>query len=228
MKVALSRKILIAASFLGIGLFVLLFLILNRGGNHQKVFQCANDGLRINPLYEVQFSMKDSSVYRFCSIVCALQAFDRLKENIALALVTDEVSGQKVNAEKAFFIESRVVTVPHVKNRIHVFASEPEAVHHRDEYSGKHINNPFILFNPWREETIAGRKIRIKIDPLTGLTRIIKGNPYITVLKGLDLNTFDETGATKCLESLIALLRDYLDVKIDELKFAGMERIGGT
>ncbi len=227
MKTARRRKVLIIC-LLSLCLLAILFFLISRDGERQKVSGCAYDGLEIDPLYEVQFIMKDGEVLRFCSIVCALQGFSNAKENIESVLVTDEITGKKVNAGKAFFIESSVVTVPHVKNRIHVFASEADAVRHRDQYSGKYIKNLFVLSNPWKEVVLSDRRIRIKIDPVTSLPRIIKGNPYITVLKDLDLDAFNEQGAWKAMAFLISLLGDYLNVDIDELKFAGMENIGGS
>jgi hypothetical protein len=227
MKVAWCRKVLIIG-LLFLCLLVTLFFLFFRGGERQRVSMCAYDGLKIDPLYEVQFIMKNSEVLRFCSIICALQAFAQARERIESILVTDEVTGQKMNAEKAFFIESSVVTVPHVKNRIHVFASEVDAVRHRDQYSGKHIKKPFSLFSSWREKIIGNRRVRIKIDPITGLTRIIKSDPYITILKDFDLDALNKQGARKALAILISLLGGYLDVEIEDLKFAGMERIGGS
>ncbi len=228
MKFVFKRNVFVITGLLSLCLLVILLLIIFREDEHQRVTKCAYDGGEIDLPYEVQFIMKNSEVMKFCSIVCALQLFPQLKEKIASVLVTDEVSGQKVSAKKAFFIESSVVTVPHVNNRIHAFASEVEAVRHRDQYSGKHINNPFILFSSWREEILKGRRIRIKIDPITGLTRIIKGDPYITVLRGFDLDNLKEKGAIRSMQSLISLLGNYLEVEIEELKFAGMERIGGS
>ena len=203
------------------------FIFLN-GCDRGKAGRCAYDGLDINPLYEVQFVMKDGETLRFCSIICAREAFSQAKERIESVLVTDEVTGRKVSADKAFFLESSVVTVPHVNNRIHAFASEQDAVRHRNQYSGKALFNPFALFDPWREKTLEGRRLRIKIDPLTGLTRIVKASPYIVKLEGYDLDHLDEAGAWRALRRLLSLLGDCLDVEAEELKFAGMDRVGGS
>ena len=196
----------------------------DRGG----AASCAFDGMEIDPLYEVQFFMKDGQTLRFCSVVCALEAFSQAKERIDSVLVTDEVTGQQVSSDKAFFLESSVLTVPHVKNRIHVFASEQDAVRHRDQYAGKALPNPFALFSPWREKTVEGRLLRIKFDPITGLTRIVKGSPHIMKLEGYDLDHFDEPDAWRALRALLSLLGNGLNVEAEELKFAGMDRVGGS
>jgi len=206
-----------------------IFVMVPHGGcQRETATRCSYDGVEINPRYEVQFAMKDGTLLRFCSMACALQAFVQAKDNIETVLVTDEVTGRKLRAEEAYFIESSVVTVPHVNNRIHVFASEPEAVRHRDQFSGVHLPNPFVLFDPWREEMLGDKKLRIKIDPQTGLTRIIKGDPYIMSLQHFDPNHFDREGAKKAAGALLALLGNYLKVSVDELTLSGMEQIGGS
>jgi hypothetical protein len=209
--------------FLALGYFFFL-----NGCDQERAMRCAYDGFKIDPVYEVQFVMKDGESLRFCSIVCALEAFSQAKEGIESVLVTDEVTGQKLSADKAFFLESSVVDVPHVKNAIHVFASERDAVRHRDQYTGRPLSNPFILFNPWREEVVGHRTLRIKKDPVTGLTLIVKGSPYIMTLEGFDLENLDEAGAWRALKALLATLSNYLEVEPDELKFAGMDRVGGS
>jgi len=59
-------------------------------------------------------------------------------------VVVDERSGTKINASQALFVESEVVTVPHVKNRIHVFANKEEALKHIQTFKGNWVENPFL------------------------------------------------------------------------------------
>jgi hypothetical protein len=226
MKTTWRKKALLGFSAF-LFLMMLSFIIFKEVDNH-SANECAYDGAKIDPLYEVQFGMKDGEVIRFCSVVCAIHAFSQGKERIGSVLVTDEVTAMRLNAKDAFFIESSVVTVPHVKNRIHAFASEFDAVRHRDQYSGKHIESPFVLFSPWREEVIGNRKVRIKIDPLSGLPRIIKGKPNILKLENLDLRNLTEEAARKAMTALLSLLEDYLAVGIDELQFGGMKHVGDS
>jgi hypothetical protein len=58
-------------------------------------------------------------------------------------VVVDERSGTKVNASQALFVESEMVTVPHVKNRIHVFSKEEDALKHIQKFKGRWVENPF-------------------------------------------------------------------------------------
>ena len=106
--------------------------------------RCDYDGTRIEPLYAVYFSLQDGSEKKFCSVVCASMSFSALKKQIREVRVVDEPSGNKINALGAFFVESEVVTVPHVKNRIHVFAKKEDALKHIQKFKGNWVENPFL------------------------------------------------------------------------------------
>jgi NitT/TauT family transport system substrate-binding protein len=57
--------------------------------------------------------------------------------------VIDETTGQSLDSTLAFFVESEVVTVPEVKNRIHSFTNKEDAMTHARQFDGKLIENPF-------------------------------------------------------------------------------------
>jgi len=105
--------------------------------------RCDYDGVRIQPLYAVYFSLKDGSEKQFCSMVCATMSFSKLKDRIEEVIVTDEASGTKIAASEAFFVESEMVNVPHVKNRIHIFAKKEDALKHLQKFKGRWVENPF-------------------------------------------------------------------------------------
>ena len=42
-----------------------------------------------------------------------------------------------------FFVESDIVTVPHVKNRIHAFGRGEDAMKHLEKFNGRRVENPF-------------------------------------------------------------------------------------
>jgi len=106
--------------------------------------RCDNDGVKIEPLYAVYFTLRDGTEKKFCSIVCASMIFSSLRRQIKGVKVIDEPSGNKINAAEAFFVESDIVTVPHVKNRIHVFAKKEDALKHIQKFKGNWIENPFL------------------------------------------------------------------------------------
>ena len=106
--------------------------------------RCDYDGVKIEPIYAVYFTLQDGTEKKFCSIVCASLSFQELKGRIKEVVVVDEPSGNKINALGAFFVESEVVTVPHVRNRIHVFAKKEDALKHIQKFKGNWVENPFL------------------------------------------------------------------------------------
>jgi hypothetical protein len=105
--------------------------------------RCDYDGVKIEPLYAVYFTLQEGTEKKFCSIVCASLSFPELKSRIKEVIVVDERSGTKINASQALFVESEVVTVPHVKNRIHIFAKKEDALKHLQKFKGRWVENPF-------------------------------------------------------------------------------------
>ena|SRR4030067_3303962 len=106
--------------------------------------RCDYDGVKIEPIYAVYFTHQDGTEKKFCSIACASLSFSALKKQIREVRVVDEPSGNKINASEALFVESEVVTVPHVKNRIHVFAKKEDALKHIQKFKGNWVENPFL------------------------------------------------------------------------------------
>jgi ribosomal protein L24E len=105
--------------------------------------RCDYDGVKIEPIYAVYFTLQDGTEKKFCSIACASMSFPALKKQIKEVRVTDESSGAKIISSQAFFVESDMVTVPHVKNRIHVFAKKEDALKHIQKFNGRWVGNPF-------------------------------------------------------------------------------------
>ena len=105
--------------------------------------RCDYDGVKIEPIYATYFTLQDGTEKKFCSIACASLSFSELRGRIKEVIVVDERSGIKIHAVQALYVESEVVTVPHVKNRIHVFGSREDAIKHLDRFSGKWVDNPF-------------------------------------------------------------------------------------
>jgi ribosomal protein L24E len=126
-------------------IFAMIFLGSGCKGERKSVEnRCDYDGVKIEPLYAVYFILQDGKEKKFCSIACASLSFSELKNQIKEVMVVDEPSGKKISASQAFFVESEVVTVPHVKNRIHVFAKKEEALKHIQKFKGDWVKNPFL------------------------------------------------------------------------------------
>jgi len=128
-------------------LFILLVIISLASGckGERKSIEdrCDYDGVKIEPIYAVYFTLQEGTEKKFCSIVCASLSFQQLKESIKEVKVVDEVSGNKIYASQAFFVESEMINVPHVKNRIHVFGHKEAALKHLQKFKGRWIENPF-------------------------------------------------------------------------------------
>ena len=127
-------------------IFVIISSALSCGKETKSIEnRCDYDGVKIEPIYAVYFTLQDGTEKRFCSIACASLSLPELKSRIKEVIVVDERSGTKINAFQALFVESEVVTVPHVKNRIHVFGNREDAIKHLDKFKGRWIENPFLL-----------------------------------------------------------------------------------
>lgn len=124
--------------------FFILFLGLGcRGEIKSETDRCDYDGVKIKPIYAVYFILQDGKEKKFCSIVCASMSFSEIKKKIKEVVVIDEISGKRIKASQAFFVESEVVTVPHNKNQIHVFMNREDAIKHLEKFKGRWIENPF-------------------------------------------------------------------------------------
>jgi len=126
-------------------IFLIIYLVLGCQGERKSVEnRCDYDGVKVEPLYAVYFTLQDGTEKKFCSVACASLSFPELKSRIKEVIVVDERSGAKINASQALFVESEVVTVPHVKNRIHVFANKEDALKHIQKFKGNWVENPFL------------------------------------------------------------------------------------
>ena len=105
--------------------------------------RCSLDGSRIQPIYEVIIVVRNKSVHRFSSIISARIWFRGNNEQASTILVTDEATGEKIDAGQAFYAESEVITTPHTRNKIHVFGQREAAELHAHEFRGKLVKNPF-------------------------------------------------------------------------------------
>ena len=125
-------------------IFVIISLVLGCQEEKKSIeSRCDYDGVKIEPLYAVYFTLQDGAEKKFCSMACASLSFPELKSRIKEVVVVDERSGTKVNASQALFVESEMVTVPHVKNRIHVFSKGEDALKHIQKFKGRWVENPF-------------------------------------------------------------------------------------
>lgn len=106
--------------------------------------RCAFDGTPLRDLYRVEMVLQDDRRITCCSIYCAQQYARQNREGVRRIRVVDENSGRVLEADRATYVHSRVVSVPEVNNRIHVFAAREEALDHARQFGGHLIPNPFL------------------------------------------------------------------------------------
>jgi hypothetical protein len=108
-------------------------------GSHPD--RCSFDGVSIDRVHRVDL-MEDGMVRAsFCSVACAL-AWPKLPAS-RYWQVRDEMSGEPIDASRACFVLSRVVTVATRGERIHVFRQWTDAMNHCAQFGGARIADPF-------------------------------------------------------------------------------------
>ncbi|MCF6157483.1 MAG: hypothetical protein E3K32_02690 [wastewater metagenome] len=130
-----------------IGILITLTIAL-AGVSYQKLLRnprCAYDGSPIAPIYEVDIILKDTSVRKFCSVYCATQWFEKNTLSVDHVLVTDEIRGNKIDSNMAYFVESELITNETNDNRIHVFQLRQDALTHAEKFHGKTVDDPFFI-----------------------------------------------------------------------------------
>lgn len=72
---------------------------------------------------------------------------------------------------------------------------------------------------------IGDQRVKIKIDSLSGLPRLVRGLPSAIVLKNFDPNGLNEQGAWRILGTLLSLFWNHLGMGVEEFKFTAMDRV---
>jgi hypothetical protein len=72
---------------------------------------------------------------------------------------------------------------------------------------------------------IGDQRVKIKIDSLSGLPRLVRGLPSAIVLKNFDPNGLNEQGAWRILATLLSLFWNHLGMGVEEFKFTAMDRV---
>jgi hypothetical protein len=78
-----------------------------------------------------------------CNVTCALLYLEEAEHRAVKVTVRDETSGEPLDSESAFYVESRVYTHRESANRIHVFADAAHAREHVEGYDGEPVKSPF-------------------------------------------------------------------------------------
>ena len=144
-----NKFILFGLGLLAVALVAFFGAMLGRKGERSVIRQgkeapavCAYDGTKVSPFYEVAAYVSDDTTVRFCSIHCATAWLRNNKNQVVYFTVMDEATGQRFDSTLGYFVESDVVSVPEVKNRVHAFSNKEDALKHARQFQGKLIANP--------------------------------------------------------------------------------------
>jgi hypothetical protein len=122
--------------WLGLGLAIVVGLpILGHWARRNTDPGCALDGVRIDPVYRVEIVADDDHRHVFCCIRCA-EIWLQKRPAAQAILVTDEPTGEPIDAGSAYYVRSGVVTTPTTGNRIHVFRHRADAERHAAQFLG--------------------------------------------------------------------------------------------
>jgi hypothetical protein len=97
---------------------------------------CALDGVKINPDYRVEVVDAGGARRAFCCIRCAQIWLGHQSAPLRAITVTDETSGEPIDAAAAWYVRSSVVTVWTTGNRIHAFRDRADAEKHAATFAG--------------------------------------------------------------------------------------------
>ncbi len=98
---------------------------------------CASDGVLLEGAPQVRIVDAHGADHTFCSISCAVRWLRVCGEPAASVQVTDESSGDMIDAAAAFFVRSTVVAQPATGDRVHAFRSEADARRHAEVHGGR-------------------------------------------------------------------------------------------
>ena len=98
--------------------------------------RCARDGVEIGNLLTVRVEAADDARLSFCSVRCAEDWISRTDAAVARVLVSDEPTGEPLDAGAAFYVRSRVVTSRATGESVHTFRSREDAEAHVEAFGG--------------------------------------------------------------------------------------------
>jgi hypothetical protein len=116
---------------------------------HRHEAGCALDGAQVPAIYQVEVIDAQGRSHAFCCLRCAQLWLEQAPEAPRTITVTDEASGQALDAAAAHYVRSWVVTTPATGNRIHVFASRARADKHAAAFGGIVLPAPEGPFGRW-------------------------------------------------------------------------------
>jgi nitrous oxide reductase accessory protein NosL len=120
-----------------VGLVVAVGLpVAGNWARHRAAGTCALDGMKIDPVYRVEVVDFRGRAEPFCCLKCAEMWLKNRSGQTRTIRVTDEASGEVIDADTAVYVRSSVVTMPTTGNRVHVFRNRADAEKHAAAHAG--------------------------------------------------------------------------------------------
>mgnify|MGYP001165046472 FL=1 len=113
--------------------------------------RCRWDGLVIEAAFRVRTGDTSGASSGFCDVGCARSWIARHPSATRKILVTDEDSGEMIDAKEAFFVRSSIITNRVTGNRWHVFRNRDRAEQHARESRGRLMAGSDHPFPPSEE-----------------------------------------------------------------------------
>ena len=132
----------------------LLLMSVDLWARRQAGDGCALDGMAIQAPYRVDVTDARGQTHSFCCLRCAEIWMGQQAKPVLAIRVTDETSGEMIDAGEAHYVHSQVVTTPTTGNRIHAFRHLADAERHaRRELGGvlSGSERPFASLLPGAE-----------------------------------------------------------------------------
>ena len=110
--------------------------------------RCRWDGLVLDAAFRVRTRDAAGTSSGFCDVGCARSWIRRHPSATREIRVTDEDSGEMIDATEAFFVRSSIITNEITGNRWHVFRSRDRAEQHARESRGRLMVGPDHPLSP--------------------------------------------------------------------------------
>jgi hypothetical protein len=98
--------------------------------------RCDFDGNKVERACRVDIVDSEGRPHVFCCPGCALAWLTRQADAPRSITVTDEVSGQPLDAARAVYVRSSALDTQATGRSLHVFRSEADAEKHADTFAG--------------------------------------------------------------------------------------------
>lgn len=119
--------------------------------------RCDMDGQEINPLFRVSTIERDGSRHMFCCLSCTELWLKKSGGVPRQVLVTDEASGQWLNAGDAHYVRSSISSNAPTRDQRHVFSLREVADSHARSFHGRVLTGSDRPFNNLPSPSSAAR-----------------------------------------------------------------------